>query len=147
MPIPPFRFRMDAEIQVDGLVRQEPDGSYLLDLARFIGHVVPSDFKADDRDLPFHWDFEQDDRYVITIRSPVELELLNKDVIERSATSPSAKWERSITGSGDELRIESRLVVGRPKEEVENAKELERVLDGAKEEGLGLHFKTALSGP
>lgn len=147
MPIPPFRFRMDAEIQVDGLVRQEPDGSYLLDLARFMGHVVPPDFTADDRDLPFHWDFEQDDRYVITIRSPVELEVLNTDVIERSATSPSAKWERSITGSGDELRIESRLVVGRPKEEVENAKDLERVLDGAKERGLELRFKATLSGP
>ncbi|MBK9176461.1 MAG: hypothetical protein IPM46_08990 [Flavobacteriales bacterium] len=38
-----------------------------MELQPFFAHAVADGFRAESRDLPFHWDFQQSDRFIIDL--------------------------------------------------------------------------------
>jgi hypothetical protein len=137
---PPYRFRADARVRVDDAVQFEADGSLSVDLSRFVSHVVPSTFAAAERDLPFHWDFAQDDRFIITIKGVEGIEVVPSEfLIDES--SPTARLHRSMESDQGGVRFESHLFVFATKEKVADAAALGNVLDAAKAEGLFFQLK------
>ena len=141
-PDPPFRFRTNSEVVLPKLTAPVKDGKFSLDLSRFFAHVVPNEFIAVERDLPFYWDFPQEDRLIIDLHFEDPVEVLNLDGIERSASTPNASIERTVSRSSKyDIRVESRLVVAGEREEVSAAFQLEELLRVAKAEGLHLELR------
>jgi hypothetical protein len=124
------------------------DGQWAMDLSRFISHAVPVKFTSNGRDLPFHWDFAQDDRSIIDLHFDRPVQLLNADSLTIKASSPTATIERTVTVEGPgHIRIESRLVVVDTREESENASELEHVITIARAADLKLRLRTLTDQP
>lgn len=139
---PPFRFRTGADVVLPELFASKKDGAFSVDLSRFFAHVVPNGFNAAERDLPFYWDFPQDDRLVIDLHFRDPVVVLNTDEVEQSASTPNASIERSVTQlSPNSIRVESRLLVRAEREEVSDAFQLEELFEITKAEGLHLELR------
>ncbi|HQV76477.1 MAG TPA: hypothetical protein PLE78_13370 [Flavobacteriales bacterium] len=139
---PPFRFRTSADVDLPALVTTGNGELFSVDLSRFFAHVVPKDFFAAERDLPFYWDFPQDDRLIIELHFKGPVNVLNAEDLERSASTPNASIERSVTQlSPHNIRVESRLRVIAEREEVSDAVQLEELLRVAMAEGLHLELQ------
>ncbi|HRH70713.1 MAG TPA: hypothetical protein PLB89_14520 [Flavobacteriales bacterium] len=125
----PFRFQAERSFVMDELLVQGEKGAWAIDLSRMIGHAVPADFVAQGRDLPFHWDFAQNDRSIIDLHfdRPMEFEAVSG--LEAVAVTPNARVERSVSiEDRTHVRIESRLVVTGEREAVKDAVALEHLL-------------------
>jgi len=142
-PDPPFRFRIGADVVLPELSTPPKEGVFSVDLSRFFAHVVPNKFNAAERDLPFYWDFEQEDRLIIDLYFNDTVVVLNTEEVERSASTPNASIERTVTQvSPNSIRVESRLLVLAEREEVSDAVQLEELLQVAKAEGLHLQLRS-----
>ena len=140
---PPFRFRTGADVDLPALVTTGNDDLFSVDLSRFFAHVVPKDFYAAERDLPFYWDFPQDDRLIIELHFQGPVNVLNAEELERSASTPNASIERTVTQlSPHSIRVESRLLVIAEREEVSDAVQLEELLSVAIAEDLHLELRS-----
>ncbi|MBK7944061.1 MAG: hypothetical protein IPJ85_01580 [Flavobacteriales bacterium] len=119
---PPFRYREQQALTLPGFRVKEEGGLFAFDLRGFIAHAVPVGFAAQGRDLPFHWDFQQSDRFIIEIAFAQPVEVMDLTQLQGAWESPSARYTLEATLiDAKHLRIESRLDVLRPVEEVSAA--------------------------
>jgi hypothetical protein len=128
----PFRFQSERTGTIStGHVHKSAD-TLTMDLAPWIAHAVPDGFFAATRDLPFYWDFQQDDRSVIDIRFAQPVELLDPKR-KLTATTGHAHYTRTIEQvEPDLIRVESHLVVEDIREPVDHAVVLAELIDLAK---------------
>ena len=119
------------------------DGDVLsIDLSAAVGHAVPERFRAAERDLPFYWDFEQSDRFIIDLQFDREVEFIALDDLSITMTTPHASVVRSVVSEApDHVRIESVLLVHGLREEVVDAQSLQALIDVAMAKDLVLRFK------
>jgi hypothetical protein len=128
----PNRFHVSRDVSLRDRVQVSADSSWTVDLAALLTHAIPLGFTAADRDLPFHWDFAQDDRVVLDLRfvTPMQFDLTQVDA--SVVASPSAHIERSVVVvDPTHVRIESRFTVSKLMEDVSDAVALERLLNAA----------------
>lgn len=139
----PFRCKAERPLALTHRVEVAADGSWTLDLGALLSHVVPVGFVAADRDLPFHWDFLQDDRVVLDLRFDAPMQFDVSGVGDTVRMSPSAHIERTVRVlDPTHVRIESRLTVTHLVEESANATALERVLNAALEDACVLRGRS-----
>lgn len=145
---PPFRFRTSARIALEEFLVQSADSTYTIDLASLISHVVPTSFRAEDRTLPFYWDFPQLDRYRVELRFDQDVEIMNAATLATFESSGNASLERrSQARSARVFQFESELYVTDEKEGASNFQGLERVLTAAARDQLVVHLKKAIVEP
>lgn len=126
---PPFRYREQQALTLPGFRVKEEGGLFAFDLRGFIAHAVPERFTADRRDMPFHWDFQHTDRFILEIAFAQPVEVMDLTQLQGVWESPSARYILEATRiDAKHLRIESRLDVLRPVEEVSAALALEEVI-------------------
>lgn len=142
----PFRFQAERTMTVPPAAINQLGDTTTVDLSTWVTHVVPEAFDGAERDLPFYWDFAQDDRAVVDIRFAQPVELLGTSM-ELSASTGHTHYTRMVTQvEPDLIRVESRLVVEDPREPVEHAMPLERLFELARWEGAALQVRLVGSG-
>ncbi|MCB0784738.1 MAG: hypothetical protein KDC02_11085, partial [Flavobacteriales bacterium] len=130
-------------------LRRTEDGGWELDLSGLLMHAVPEGFQAEGRDLPFHWDFPQDDHLEVALEAdrPVEVELGGGP----PATVSTSGSRHAITVDRPSERVctvTSELLVANSYVPVSEAAGLEAVLDGASRMAqLRLVIREALEAP
>lgn len=136
---PPFRCLAERSFTFGDLDPDEAKGAWSIDLSTLISHATPAHFTAEGRDLPFYWDFAQDDRSIIDVHfdQPMEFEALTG--MGTLALTPNARLERSVlVEDAMHVRVESRLVITGEREEVKDAIALEHLLHMARASDLVL---------
>lgn len=142
----PFRFQAERTTTIPPAAIHQRGDTMTVDLSTWFTHVVPEAFDGAERDLPFYWDFAQDDRSVVDIRFAQPVEVLGVPP-ELSASTGHAHYTRTITQvEPDQIRVESRLLVEDPREPVEHAMALERLFEIARCEGAVLQVRLVGSG-
>lgn len=145
---PPFRFRAWGEVQLPQPAHAQADSMYRIDLGPFFAHVAAQGFMAEGRELPFHWDYPQDDHFVVDLYFRQRVELVDSASFDRSFSTPNATLERTVHRLSDGgLRVESRLHVTGEREAVRDAAALEQLLQGALSEDAVLQFRRSPSTP
>lgn len=128
----PFRSQADRQFELSSMLHVEADSTWSLDLRDLFAHAVPQGFTAADRDLPFYWDFEQNDRVVFHLRFDQPMEFDPVPGLEILAATSNARIERRLTIlDADHLRIESTLIVSGEREEAQDFDALEQLLRAA----------------
>ncbi|MFN3875863.1 MAG: hypothetical protein ACK4L7_08135, partial [Flavobacteriales bacterium] len=119
---PPFRYREQQALELEGFRIAEPDGWNAFDLSGLIVHAVPPGFAAEGRDLPFQWDFAHTDRVIIDIAFAQPVEAMDLTLLQGEWSSPSARYTLEATRiDARHARIESRLQVLKEREEAADA--------------------------
>ena len=146
---PPFRQVVRLSLDLGDGLRRTEDGGWELDLSGLLMHAVPEGFQAEGRDLPFHWDFPQDDHLEVVLEAdrPVEVELGDGP----PATVSTSGSRHAITVDRPSERVctvTSELLVANSYVPVSEAAGLEAVLDGASRMAqLRLVIREALEAP
>lgn len=133
----PFRFTADRRIELDRALQTQEDTTWTLDLSGMLAHAVPQNFRSADRDLPFYWDFEQNDRAVIDIRFDRPMEFDGLETLDEIVVTPTARYERRIVAHDPmHIRLESTLRVTAIREEARDASAFEHLLNAAGGSGI-----------
>ena len=126
---PPFRFSEKQELSYPQLVYAADDGYFELELRPFIAHAVEERFRSENRDMPFHWDMLQTDRFIIDIAFEQALEAMDLTRVIGEWRSPSARYTlRATRIDGRHVRVESEFHVVNSTEEPADAMSLETLL-------------------
>ncbi|MBK9146276.1 MAG: hypothetical protein IPM12_00495 [Flavobacteriales bacterium] len=126
---PPFRFRERQELAIAQWVTPEADGLFAMELRPFFAHAVAEGFRAESRDLPFHWDFRQSDRFIIDLEFTQPVEVMDLTALQGEWNCPSARYTlRATRIDARHVRIESLLQVSDETEHPEDALALETLL-------------------
>lgn len=126
---PPFRYSEHQELSYPQLVNTADDGFHEVELRPFIAHAVEDRFRAEGRELPFHWDMLQTDRFIIDIAFEQALEVMDLTQVTGEWRSPSARYTlRATRIDAQHVRIESELQVVNPTEAAHDAPALETLL-------------------
>lgn len=129
---PPYRTRVEATVTMDKRLVKWDDGTVTVDLADFLHHVVPEGFDADTRQLPFHWDFRQQDRIRVEFLFQRPMRIADEAACDRSHTTAASRLERTCRMAGDrKLVVESRLSIDAEREDPGDHHVLERLLADA----------------
>lgn len=108
----PFRFSERQELAFLQVVNAADDGYLELELRPFIAHAVDERFQTAGRDLAFHWDMLQTDRFIIDIAFDQPLEVMDLTQVVGEWRSPSARYTlRATRIDARHVRIESELEV------------------------------------
>ena len=77
----------------------EPDAAGILafDLRPFIAHAVLDGFSSEGRQLPYHWDFEQTDRFILEIAFAQPVEVMDLAQLQGVWESPGARYTLRAT--------------------------------------------------
>jgi hypothetical protein len=125
----PFRYRELEQLQLDRLREPEADGILAFDLRPFIAHAVLDGFSSEGRQLPYHWDFEQTDRFILEIAFAQPVEVMDLAQLQGVWESPSARYTlRATRIDARHVRVESFLQVSDETEHPEDALALETLL-------------------
>jgi hypothetical protein len=125
----PFRFTERQELAFPQVVTAADDGYFELELRPFIAHAVDERFQATGRDLAFHWDMLQTDRFIIDLAFDEPLEVMDLTQLVGEWRSPSARYTlRATRIDARHVRIESELEVVAATAEPSEAVALEAVL-------------------
>lgn len=129
----PFRFQVEARVDLSGLLVHGPDSTWTFDVGAMLGHVAPEPFDATDRVLPFHWDFQGSDRIKIMLRAPSGIRCVTPASLEGTWSVPSARLERSVRSTAvDPWVVESLLHIVADREEPEQVQQLVGLLSSAR---------------
>jgi hypothetical protein len=140
----PHRFRAEANVAYDESVVAREDSLWHVDLSTLLLHAVPTEFRAEGRTLPFHWDFAHHDRFRFELRFPVPVELPEDHGVALAYASSQASLQRSITQPApDRIIVESRLDVGEDPEAPAHAAALEALIRAASGDGLRFTVRSA----
>ncbi len=127
--VPPFRYREKEELVLAGFRKEEQEGSYAFNLSPFLAHAVPTGILAEGRDLPFHWDFRQADRFIVDIEFEQPVEVMDLTRLQESSSTPGARYDIEATRiDARHVRIESRFTVTHEQEEVGSAIAIEELI-------------------
>ncbi len=144
----PFRFMAETTVASPILEYTTLDSSWTITLSEMSTHAVPTNFAATGRDLPFYWDFEQDDRSIIDLHFDRSMEFLNIAELNVSVSTPNATLVRSVVSdSPAHVRIESLLKVTGVRELPEDAQALEQLIRLAHGDGFVLRGKPMSAQP
>ncbi len=125
----PFRYREQQQLVLTAFTTTEPGGLHAVELAPFFAHAAPNGFTALGRDLPFHWDFAQNDRFIIDLEFSRPVEVMDLTQLQGEWTCPSARYTlRATRIDATHLRVESQLQVLQEREEAADALALETLL-------------------
>lgn len=130
---PPYRFRSGTQLEVDDILVRETDSTWVMDLTPLIAHVVPAQFSAEGRTLPFHWDFAQEDRFRFDLRfvTPV---VVVPDPAAMTVLGPGCSLERSAKRRAEGTWVlESHLRVEHERVAPWDATDLARLIRNAEE--------------
>ena len=128
----PFRFPLRAEFTLSGRIVEVNDTTWIIDVSDLFQHVVPSEFKADGRDLSFWFDFEGTDRMVVNLHCSRPV-----DVHAGDPASPYESAGRELSGGQasfvfnvdrpqtDVIRLSSTFTVANTRVPMAQAHELE----------------------
>lgn len=131
---PPFRYRELDSIRLNDLCTSSADGVYTMDLRPFIAHAVPARFNPEGRDLPFHWDFAQLDRFIIDIEFDQPVEIMDLTRLRADVSTPGARYLLEATRiDARRVRIESRLQVLKEQESAADAESIGALLRAVNE--------------
>ena len=131
---PPFRQVIEIHLDLSTSLHKADDGLWTVDLKGLMEHAVPDQFAAAGRDLPFYWDFVQDDRFTIRLDLPEGFHVdLPDDVVGAVASSGASYHFRLEQSDERAMRITSHLLVREVREPVDRAAELEELLSRALE--------------
>ncbi len=125
----PFRYRELQAIRLDEFCNGPVTGEMSIDIRPFLAHAVPSHFDAACRDLPFHWDFEQIDRFIIDLEFDQPVEVMDLTHLQEDIATPGARYVLEATRiDARHVRIESRFLVTREQEEASDADSIQALL-------------------
>ncbi|MCB0794674.1 MAG: hypothetical protein KDB88_08045 [Flavobacteriales bacterium] len=96
----PFPLTVKVSMDLEGRLLDEGEGTFALDLSGLLHHAVPKGFVALGRDLPFHWDFIQQDLQHIDVRFSAPVSLLPGDSVYEEHRSGSASYAFEILQAG-----------------------------------------------
>lgn len=126
---PPFRYREQESLRLEGFRKEQGDGWFAFDLRPFLAHAVPERFSGAGRHLPFHWDFAQTDRFILDIAFAEPVEVMDLTRLQESWSTPGARYMLEATRiDASHVRIESRFEVLREREEPDAAMAIEALL-------------------
>ncbi|MBL7962362.1 MAG: hypothetical protein JNM31_00830 [Flavobacteriales bacterium] len=140
---PPYGQVVNMDLDLTpGLMRSD-DTLWILDLSRILIHALPDGFHAPTRDLPFHWDFAQDDRITIVLDVPKELEPVVVGPVDWEWRCASALYRfRTEKHPDGTFRLTSQLIIHDDAEPVSGRYQLAELLAAAsKIEALKVHFR------
>lgn len=141
----PFRFTTSADVRMFTMVAPEKDSTYSIDLSRFIHHVVPRNFVASERDVPFYWDFIQEDQSIVDLYFEEPVIMLPTLTDDWLTSSGGAHYELRVQQlAPDHLQMESRFVVTREKETVMSAIEVEVMINSMTRPDRAVRVKRAV---
>lgn len=125
----PFRYRELQGIRLGEFCNGPVTSEMTIDIRPFLAHAVPSHFEAAFRDLPFHWDFEQIDRFIIDLEFDQPVEVMDLTQLQEDIATPGAHYVLEATRiDARHVRIESRFLVTREQEEASDADSIEALL-------------------
>jgi hypothetical protein len=125
----PFRYRERQQLRLKDFSTPEPGDRHAFELAPFFAHAASKGFKAEGRDSPFHWDFQQNDRFIIDFEFAQPVEVMDLTQLQGEWNAPSARYTLRVTRiDARHLRIESQLHVLEEMEAPEDALALETLL-------------------
>jgi len=126
---PPFRFQAERSFAASDILSVGEKGAWSIDVSGLICHAVPTNFASESRDLPFYWDFAQNDRSIIDLQFDQPMHFDGVLGLQTVAVTPHARIERNVTVEDPtHVRIESRLVVTGEREEIKDAIALEHLM-------------------
>ena len=129
---PPFRQVIELELDLSAGLHKSDDGIWTIDLKGLLEHAVPNRFTAAGRDLPFYWDFEQDDRYTLNVELPDGFAGNIPDQPTGDVASSGASYHFRMERSDETaMRITSQLLVHEVREPADRAADLEELLSRA----------------
>jgi hypothetical protein len=76
----PYNTDISLSAVLSHRVKMSDEGSAELDLIDFFPFLIPAGFKAESRDIPFYWDFLQQDRYSVELSFDYDVQVEEQDL-------------------------------------------------------------------
>ena len=138
--VPPFRFHVHVEADVEGRVTIMADSTWRIDLGGLLSHVAPRDFHSEGRDLAFWFDFLGGDLYTFTLSFDRPVQLLHDQCNwPETQRHPFASLVSSVRQlDATTIEVSRVFTVKQERVEVKDAKALDELLNAAANERFTL---------